>query len=233
MSTQNLLAQNPINEIYGDVTNKFGLKIATNGLGINYRHTSPYKYKFNKALDIDFTSLKHPIEKDVINTRQANTRPYIYNKVNRVYSLRTLLGGQYILAGRSTKNSVGISCFGGIGPSFNFIKPVFLDVQTVDPNNPNAYIVVSKRYEPEVINSTQIIGNSSYFTGIGQTNISFGLAMKAGVEFNWGTYSSEYKSIELGFTVDYLPGEPTIIYNKKNKAVFSGFYISFAIGKNK
>ncbi len=233
MTTQGAFAQNPLNEIYSDVTDKFGFKIATNGLGFNYRHSEPFKNKLCQSIDVDFTSLKHPVEKDIINTRLANTRPYIYNKVNRVYSLRALLGGQYIFAGRTSKNSVGISGFAGIGPSFNFVKPMFLDVQTIDPNNPNAYIVVSKRYEPETINPTQIVGNSSYFTGIGQTHINFGMAMKAGVEFNWGTYSSEFKSIELGFTVDYLPVPPTIIYTKKNKAVFSGFYISFAIGRNK
>lgn len=225
-------AQSYPSEIYGDVTDKLGLKIATNGFGLHYRHTAPFRGPLTRVLDIDLTSLRHPREKDIINNRLANTRPYIYHKVNKVYSLRMLVGGQHILAGRNTKNSVGIAVFGGLGPSLNFIKPVYLDVQSADPNNPTGYLITSRRYQPEIINPVYVIGYSSYFTGIGETKIHPGISFKTGAEFSWGSYGSDYKAIEVGVTVDYMPSKPVIIFKEKNKAFFSGFYISFAIGKN-
>lgn len=218
---------------FDEATMKVGVRLATNGFGLFYRTTQPYKKNSSKLLDFDLSSLKNAKEKDVLNTRLSNTRPYIYNKINRIYNLRVLGGFQYIFAERNSKNSIGISAFAAVGPSINFIKPVYLDIQIIDPNLPTSYINVSRRYEPENIKPSQIVGNSSYFTGIDKTKLGIGLAFKSGIEFNWGSYGSDYKSLELGFVLDCMPSQPNILYNQKNKLFYSGFYLSFAYGKNR
>jgi hypothetical protein len=144
-----------------------------------------------------------------------------------------MAGLHYTFAERNTKNSVGISVFAVAGPALTFIKPCYVDVQVIDPNAPGNYIVVSQRYDPERIPNALIVGRSSYFTGIGYTKLGVGLSFKTGVEFNWGSYKSDFKSIEVGFVFDYLASNPTIIYPEKNNKFFSGFYVSFALGKNK
>ncbi len=228
-----LQGQNPNDITFEDASMKIGFKQTTNGSGIFYRNARPLRDNWSKAFDIDLSSIRHPKEKDIINTRMGNTRPYIFNKINRVYNLRLLGGLQYKFADRNTKNSVGIAAFAGVGPAITFIKPVFLDIQIIDPNAPNTLINVSRRYEPEKFQHSQIVGNSSYLTGINETKLGVGLSFKCGVEFNWGSFSSEYKSLELGIVVDCLTARPEIIYKEKNKMFYSGFYLSFAFGKNR
>lgn len=228
-----LSSQNNNDITFDEATMKIGARIATNGMGLFYRATQPYKKNKSKLLDIDFSSIKNPKEKDIQNARLANTRPYIYNKINKVYNLRAMGGIQYAFADRNSKNSIGISAFVAMGPAITFIKPVYLDVQIVDPNLPTSYINVSRRYNPETIQSNQIIGNSSYFTGIDKTKLGIGLSLKSGVEFNWGSYGTDYKSLEMGIMIDCLTSQPDILYNQKNKLFYSGFYLSFAFGKNR
>ncbi len=232
-SLHNLQAQNTNDITFDEATLKVGARIATNGVGFFYRTTQPIKNHKRRLLDFDLSSIKNAKEKDVINPRLANTRPYIYNKINRVYNLRFLGGFQHVLAERNSKNSIGISLFAAVGPSLTFIKPIFLDVQEQDPNFPAGFINVSRRYNPETLQSTQIIGNSSYFTGINQTKLNLGLSFKSGIEFNWGSFGSDFKSLELGIMVDCLPSNPEFLYNQKNKVFYSGFYLSFAYGKNR
>lgn len=212
---------------------KLGLKASTNGFGICYRSTYPIKNSLSKALDIDLTSLKNPREKQIINNRIGNPKPYTYNKINRLYNLRLMGGLHYLFAERNSKNTINIGFFAVAGPNLGLIKPIFLDVNEIDPNNPNNYITVAKQYNPESIKASSIVGNSSYFTGINTLNITGGLSFKTGAEFNWGSYGNEYKSIEVGVTVDWMPSKPQLMYKIENKTLYSGFYISFAFGKNK
>lgn len=228
-----LSAQNANDITFEEATMKIGARIATNGIGFFYRSTQPRPNHKRRLLDIDLSSIKNAKEKEVINPHLANTRPYIYHKINRVYNLRVMGGLQHVFAERNSKNSIGIAMFAACGPALTFIKPIFLDVQEVDPNFPSGFINVSRRYHPETVQSSQIIGNSSYFTGINQTKLSIGLSFKSGVEFNWGSFGSDFKSLELGIILDCLPTNPTILYNQKNKIFYSGFYLSFAYGKNR
>ncbi|NQW43487.1 MAG: hypothetical protein HQ463_08675 [Bacteroidetes bacterium] len=212
---------------------KFGIKASTNGTGLFFRTTFPFKNNLSKALDIDLTSLKNPKEKQIINNRIGNPKPFTYNKINRLYNLRLMGGLHYLFAERNSKNSINIGFFAVAGPNLGIIKPIFLDVNEIDPNNPNNFIIVARRYNPEIINTANIVGNSSYFTGINTLNFTGGLSFKTGAEFNWGNYGSEYKSIEVGFTLDWMPSKPSLIHKIENKTLYSGFYISFALGKNK
>lgn len=168
-----------------------------------------------------------------MNTRLGNTKPYVFNKINRVYNLRLLGGLHYLFAERNTKNSVGIAAFLAMGPAITIIKPTYVDVLVIDPNNASNYIQVSRKYEPEKIPNSQIVSNSSYFTGANNTKLGLGLSFKAGAEFNWGNFSTEFKSIEIGYIFDFLASNPVILYSEKNNRFFSGFYISFALGKNR
>jgi hypothetical protein len=210
---------------------KIGLIASPNGIGPFYRNFYNHGSKIAKVFDIGLTGIKSVKEKSVLNQRMANATPYIYGKVNRLYALRPMLGLQKMLSERISKNGIGINGFACMGPTFGFLKPVFVDVETIDPNIPNSYIVVSKRYDPSSIPNESISGYSSFNKGLSQTKMVLGLSMKVGVEFNWGLYSSGFKSLEMGFMLDAMPSRPEIMAITKNKLIYSSFYISFALGE--
>lgn len=218
---------------YSESALKGGIHASPNGWGIMYRSARPIGYKgYSRVLDFTFTSVKHYKEKTILNQRIVNTSPYTYGKVNRLYAFRPMFGVQKLLAEKASKNSVGINACAAIGPVIGFLKPVYVNIEIPDPNNSAAFIAVSRRYRPDQIPPNIIIGNSSFTKGIDQTRIIAGLSFKSGVEFNWGTYSSDFKSLEVGFMVDWFPSRPELLYPIKNKTVYSAFYLSFAYGKN-
>ncbi len=217
---------------FEDASMKFGAHASANGLGIFYRNTIPGPRSYSRLFDISLTTVKHFKEKTILNQRIVNTSPYIFGKINKFYALRPRFGLQKTLAEKRSKNSVGVNGFACFGPAIGFLKPVYLNIETVDPNNPNAFIAVPTRYEPEKIDPNRVIGNSSFANGFNELKIIGGASFKAGVEFNWGYYSSRYNSIEVGMLIDYFPSRPAVMYNVKNKTVYSSFYLSFAFGKN-
>lgn len=226
------MAQQAYDDGYAESALKGGIHASPNGWGITYRSARPLRYEgYSRVLDLSFTSVRHYKEKTILNQRIVNTTPYIYGKVNRLYAFRPLFGVQKMLAEKVSKNSVGINAFAATGPIMGFLKPVFVNIEIPDPNNPSAFIAVARRYKPDEIEPNIIIGNSSFSKGINQTKIIGGISFKSGVEFNWGTYSSDFKSLEVGFMVDWFPSRPELMYPIKNKTVYSAFYVSFAYGK--
>jgi hypothetical protein len=171
-------------------------------------------------------------EKQVLNQRMVNTTPYVYGKVNRLYAFRPMLGLSKELAEKQNKNSVGVNAFAFIGPSLGFLKPNYVDIEYFDPTNPNVVISKSVGYNPEIYRFDQITGYSPFINGINETKIIGGMSVKLGTEFNWGYYSSDFKSIEVGVLVDWFPSRPELLHFIQNKIVYSSFYISFALGKN-
>lgn len=217
---------------YEDASLKFGLHLSPNGYGLAFRNAFPYKEGTSKLLDISLTSVKSFKEKQILNQRMVNTSPYIYGKVNRLYAFRPLVGVQKVLAEKHNRNSVGVNFFALTGPILGLLKPVYIDIESFDPNAPGVVISSSVQYNPELQNQDRITGYSSFLKGSSQTKLLGAWSFKSGVEFNWGYYSSEYKSIEIGILVDYFPSRPQVMHFIKNKVIYSSFYISFAFGKN-
>lgn len=221
-----------MNEISSDNQSfKVGIHLSPNGYGPTFRYTWPYRKQWSMMTDLSFTSVKNIKEKSVINQRMINTTSYIYGKVNRLYAFRPMFGFHRVFAEKENKNSIGINYFACGGPVLGFLKPNYVDRIAADPNSPTAYITLSSRYNPELVPDASIIGYSSFGRGMSETKLLGGLSFKAGADFNWGYYSSGYKSIELGFMIDCYPSRPELMYGIKNKVFYSSFYISFAIGE--
>lgn len=225
-------AQENYDITYEDAAMKFGILASPNGLGLFYRNSTPLKKGYSWTLDLSFTGVKQIKEKQVLNQRMVNTTPYIYGKVNRLYAFRPMLGITKELAEKHNKNSVGVNAFFLMGPTLGFLKPNFVDIEYFDPNSPNTVITKSVRYNPDLYNFDQITGYSPFTHKISETKLIGGLSFKLGTEFNWGYYSSDYKSIEVGILLDWFPSRPELLHYVPNKIVYSSFYLSIAIGKN-
>jgi hypothetical protein len=227
-----LKAQENYDITYEDAAMKFGVFASPNGMGLFYRNSIPLQNKYNWCLDFSFTGVKQIKEKQVLNQRMVNTTPYIYGKVNRLYAFRPMLGLSKDLAEKQNKNSVGINAFALLGPTLGFLKPNYVNIEYFDPTNPNVVFAKSVRYNPEIYRFDQITGYSPFAHRINETKIIGGLSFKLGTEFNWGYYSSDYKSIEVGVLIDWFPSRPELLHFVQNKIVYSSFYVSFALGKN-
>ena len=211
---------------------KVGLMASPNGVGPFLRFMKPSVKSGGRIADFSFTGVRNVREKQVLNQRMVNTSPYIYGKVNRLYAFRPMIGFQRVMAEKLNRNSVGVNLFAAAGPTAGFLKPVYVDIEYYDPAIPGVVISSSARYDPEIHPHERITGYSGFGKGMNETKLIAGISLKAGAEFNWGYYSSEYKSIEAGILVDFYPSRPELMHFIKNKIVYSSFYLSFAFGKN-
>lgn len=212
---------------------KIGFQVNPIGMGPFYRNYHKKRESVGFVYELGITNLRHYREKTIINQRLAGTNPYVFSKINRMYSIRPQFGVFKELSERLGKNSIGILWHASAGPSIGILKPVYVDVDVEDPNFPNTYLIVPVRYNPEVIKPEQVRGYSSFNKGLGESKLNLGISMKTGVEFNWGLYSSVFKSLEVGAMLDIFPSRPEIMYGIENKVFYSAFYISFAFGELK
>jgi len=228
-----MFAQESFDITFEDSHLRFGVYASGYGNGLFFRNAtakndnkSLFTYEFN------FGNIKHSREKKILNNLRASDAPFVFNKTNRIYVLRSLFGFSKTLSAKGSKSSLGVNVFAAAGPLIGFKKPVFIEVAIIDTSIANNSFIESQRYDPSKTNPSNILGQSNFSKGIGQTKLLLGLSFKSGISFDWGNYRSDFRSIEAGIMIDYLPSRPEIIYGIKNKVFFSGFYISFAFGKN-
>lgn len=224
-------AQEMYDITYPDRSFKIGLTASPNGVGPAFRFTMPGKNSNGMLFDFSLTGIRTVRERQVLNQRMVNTSPYIYGKINRLYAVRPMIGLHKTLADKSSRNSVGVNLFAAGGITMGLLKPVYVDVEIYDPQSPGIVYSQSVRYNPDLYPREIITGYSAYSKGISETGVLAGLSLRTGAEFNWGYYSSEFKSIEAGILIDILPSRPEIMHEVKNKIIYSSFYISFAFGK--
>jgi hypothetical protein len=231
ISNLELKAQEAYDITFEDASNEFGGIMNPSGLGLFYRHLTPGQKQKSHLFELAFSGIHDFREKKIMNQKLYGTTPYVFGKVNRLYALRPLYGINKALSEKTNKNSVGINIFSAMGPCIGFLKPNYVDVEVLDQTQTH-YITESARYNPDVHKYEDVVGYAPFRYGFNETKTLVGLSFKAGVNFNWGYYSQEFKSIELGCMIDYLPGKPEILHGVTNKSVFSAFYVSFAFGNS-
>lgn len=228
----NVQSQEMYDITFDDSYYKGGIFSSGYSNGIYFRNGVNINKKLLRTYEINIGHIKHFKEKSILNQRIGNTTPYIFGKLNRLYVLRPMIGVSKTISEKKSKNNIGVTFFGGVGPIIGFLKPVYVDIDVFDTSGTNASSTLSVRYNPLTTPQNRILGYSSFGKGIEDTKIISGICFKSGISFDWGTYRSDFKSIELGIQLDYFPSRPKIMDEIKNKTIFSGFYISFAFGKN-
>lgn len=228
----NVQSQEMYDITFDDSHYKGGIYSSGYSNGIYFRNGVNINKKLLRTYEINFGHIKHFKEKSILNQRIGNTTPYIFGKLNRLYVLRPMIGVSKTISEKKSKNNIGVVFFGGVGPLIGFLKPVYVDLDVFDTSGTNTSSTISVRYNPLTTPQNRILGYSSFGKGIEDTKIISGICFKSGISFDWGTYRSDFKSIELGIQLDYFPSRPKIMDEIKNKTIFSGFYISFAFGKN-
>lgn len=232
LNTHSVYTQEIYDITFDDSHYKGGIYTSGYSNGIYFRNAVNTNKKFLRSFEINLGNIKHFKEKNIVNQRIGNTSPYVFGKINRLYVLRPMLGISKTLLEKKSKNNIGVVFNAAAGPIIGFLKPIYVDLDIFDTSGLNESSVISVKYNPSTTPPNRILGYSSFGKGIGETKLISGICFKSGISFDWGTYRSDFKSIELGIQLDYFPSRPKIMDDIKNKTIFSGFYISFAFGKN-
>lgn len=211
-------------EVYGGIT------MHTSGWGAHLYYSKFITAKSERLFFTDILTMKHSKEIKIQGYVDQNSKDFVYGKLNGLFITRLGYGKKYNLYEKQRDKGVDISWIWGIGPSFGFLKPVYLDVVNISPNG-KISAPLQEAYNPEKHNLGNIYGRSKGIRGLAETKIIPGAFAKVGFEFEYNNDREFIRTISTGVTVDVFPKTIEIMAFAKNTFIFPSLYINVSLGR--
>lgn len=211
----------------------YGILAHTKGIGLVYQTTRHKTVNNYRLYDFSFATIKHPKEIKMPNPDLAQTRPYVFGKLNALMTINAAIGARRILADRVTKESIRINWNYAIGPTLGILKPVYYDIKLPNPDlgQPD---FIEARFDPDNEQYQQnTIGPSPFIKGITESSFIPGANAKTSLSFEWGNYDNRFYSIETGVMVNAFPWDVPIFAYINNDKVFVNLFLTLTYGTRK
>lgn len=211
-----------------------GFIIHTEGWGGYFRYGKQLTYNSRINYSLDIVSMHHPKETKVFNPSFDDGKGYYYGKLNSLYIVRPGIGIRKIYFEKIREKGVEISLNYSLGPSFGFVKPVYLQILhpiVNPPSNPPLFDVFDERYDPSEHTTDNIFGRSKGTIGLGETKINPGAFGKFGIQFEYANEDDAIRSIELGSVLDFYVKPIELMAENKANHLFLSLYLKFLFGR--
>ena len=216
----------------------FGFSLHSNGWGVDFRKGHNLTVSKKRMIEIELVGMHHPKEIKSLNPYYENSKSFVFGKINSLTVLRGAIGYQRVIAGKAERGGVEIRLNYTGGLSLGFAKPIYLDIITIDANDPGHFTLSTQKSNPALQSPDDIYGKSSFTHGLDEMKVYPGLYTKLGFSFEYGSQDDDVKIIEAGITVDAygktveIMGSPkNPIYPVKNNQVYFNFYINILYGR--
>lgn len=217
----NILGQSNLQRNYKTI----GVGLHTNGWGAEFNYFSS-NLGIIDGFTFSYHNYNHIAERKA-NTETITNTKMVLNKINNLYFFRPGVLKSYSLGTRKDRSNIGVNAIIGGGPSIGIFKPIFIEYSGSDSQIVNLQEV---RYNPRIHNPNQIFDRSSFLTGLSESNVRLGLWAKAGLRFDWGSYESNFKAIEIGINANYIPASENLIYSYPNQNIYANMYLTLHFG---
>ncbi len=210
-----------------------GFILHSQGLGIEFQKGKNVNFFKKRLLDFSLVEMKSLKEIRVVNPYFSNAKSYVYGKLNNLFILRGGFGFQHLIATKPYWGGIELRYFYTGGVSIGLAKPVYLNIINLVPISPYyyEYKLSTEKYDPEEHFTDNIYGRASFTKGFNEIKIYPGIYGKVGFSFNFGTYNTAIKNLELGAMIDIFPNPvPLMAYNDK-EYFFLTLFISISFGK--
>jgi len=206
--------------------------IHSNGWGFGFRKGLNRDYFKKQMFEAEFLEMRSSKEAKTINPNFYGAKSFFYGKINACYIVRSGVGYQYLLNQKPYWGGVEVRGFFYVGGEIALAKPIYIKYVTSSGTGPDvAYDLVTQRYDPSTQNAAYVYGKASFLKGINQLKPYPGLYVKAGANFEYGSYNTKTTAVEAGVILDYHPKAIPIMGLIKNPNLIPTVYISFHFGK--
>jgi len=207
-----------------------GAMAHSNGWGLKFRRGKNVTSLRQFMWELEFSTYKSTKEIRTINPYFADSRSYLYGKLNYLSFLRGGVGQQHILNRKPYWGGVQVSWLYYGGLSLGLTKPVYLYIVHFNSGFTD-YEVTEEKYNPDIHFVDNIYGRASFLSGILKLGFYPGVYAKTGLDFEFGVKNKTISSLEVGATLDYSPIPiPIMAYNPRQN-FFLTLYVSFMFGK--
>lgn len=207
----------------------FGVIFHTQGWGLKY-NSGINKTAFTKRmLTFEFAEMKSPKQIRIINPYYTNAKSYIYGKLNAVFLLRGSYGNYKQLNRKPYWGGVELRLLYMGGVSLGFAKPIYLYI--IDQSSPDIIRYYEAKFDPVNQGVEEIYGRAPFTSGFNEITVHPGFHFKAGLDFDYASYRTKVKSLEIGAIVDVFPNPIPIMAFDDPEYFFVTLYLSFSFGK--
>lgn len=224
-------------KLYYRSTISGGIGLHSHGYTADFRY-GKYTSGFSQTIfAAELATMRHPKEYKSFNPYFEDARGYFYGKQHSLAILRTLFMQQRVINGKELKKGVAVSYIYGFGPSFGFLKPVYLEVaySAVDnqptPVASSSYdYIETEVFDPKKHNPDNIFGRASFFQGLDELGMLFGGHAKLALNFEYAPEDNLLRALEVGTNVDLFNRKAPLMGTAENNQLFLTFYVSLRFG---
>lgn len=214
-----------------------GVLIHTNGFGANFRYGQFLTGFKQRMYQLEIANWKSSREIKSFNPFYEDAKGYVYGKLNTVTMVRPSIGIHNAFVSKQSLSGVSINYTALIGPTFAFLKPVFLEiVRNSDNNSPTPRTIIStERYipDPSVHGFGNIYGRAPLLKGLGDMSIYPGIHAKIGLNFEYANTNDILKAIEVNLTGDVFLKELPVMAFSENQQFFLTLSVNLLYGVKK
>lgn len=211
----------------------FGIVATSLGLGVNYRFGKRISYFKTRMWEIELVTMRSYKQVKIINPYFANSRRYIYGKLNEAFFLRAGMVWKKLLNRKPYWGGVELRFMYGGGFSLGLAKPYYLYVLYFyeSPGGGYTYEIKTEKFNPDSQSWDDIYGRAPFTKGFNEISLHPGVYGKAGLNFEFGKRNTKITALEVGAIVDVTPGGLSIMANNTNQIFFPTLYLSISFGK--
>jgi len=189
--------------------------------GLVFRWSRSMGNDVYRTFGFELSNVHHPKE---YRYPSINGSTFIFGKTNYLYAIRLQYGRDKILFRKDTQQGVQINAGFSGGPTLGFHSPYY--IQNSDGNY--------EKFDPEVhLQPFGILGPGKLFQGLAQAEKVFGVNVKGGVSFEFGTYKNNVAGLEIGIMIEAFTKEIILVPTQDNRAIFPSVYATLYWGKRK
>ncbi|MEM0998083.1 MAG: hypothetical protein AAGN35_13430 [Bacteroidota bacterium] len=173
----------------------FGLFAHTNGVGAEVQY-HVYRDGLDFVAGLSLASLRHPQQLKIESAyADQGGKRYFYDKKNYGFVLAPTFGISKVLIGRDDYSRINVRTTLSGGPVLGILKPYYLEV-AIPFNGNQAYVEVDK-YDANLYNFTNIVGEADYLLGIGELSVVPGINGKFATMVDFAGKNDLIRAVEL------------------------------------
>tara|TARA_R110002049_G_scaffold122342_4_gene277185 strand:+ start:2247 stop:2999 length:753 start_codon:yes stop_codon:yes gene_type:complete len=212
-----------------------GVLIHTNGFGANFRYGKFLTGFKQRMYQLEITNWKSSREVKSFNPFYDDVKGYVLGKLNTVTMVRPSIGVHKAFISKQSLSGVSINYTALFGPTFAFLKPVYLEIGSRSDNSSQLpYSIIStERYDPDIHKNANIYGRAPFLKGLSELTVYPGLHTKLGINFEYANTNDVLKAIEVNLTADAFLKELPVMAFSDNQQFFLTLSINLLYGVKK
>jgi hypothetical protein len=188
-----------------------------------------------RYLSVELVNVRHPREISSGNNANGSITA---GKENYLFVLRPQYGREIALFRRNADEGISVNAILAAGPSIGIIKPYYVEVAS--GRNNTRQVPYSQVVNPTPGSQPEfVVGSGNFFAGLGESQLTVGLNVKAAVSFELSAFRNNTTGIEIGFLSEIFPKTIIIVPNSNtalggrevgNRNFFTSGYVTLFFG---